>query len=206
MLYGLCGAHRSGKTTLAKRVADELGLEFIDTAFSTLAKGKRNPVAPMSLRERLDLQVDGLHRHLELIHKGGRPAIVDRTPLDFFAYLMAEFHMTSHLHADPDVLEGAAFLAEKYLEAVKVNYDMIFFAEILPVYEVDPTKPTPPLNRAFQLHIDALIRGALHQVHGEINYAVVPVMPLDQRVEEVAKQIVIRMDEIDDQRKEVGFH
>jgi hypothetical protein len=206
MLYGICGAHRSGKTTLAKRVAEELGIEFIDTSFGSISKGKRNPVAPMTLRERLDIQVHGLERHLELILQASRPAIVDRTPLDMFGYLLAEFHMTSDRHADADVLEGAAYLAEQYLEAVKLNYDMVFFTEILPVYEVDTSKPTPPNNRAFQLHLDAIIRGGLHRLHDEINHAVVPAIPLAERVEQVSELIVERMNEIDDQRKAVGFH
>lgn len=206
MLYGIAGAHRSGKTTLARRLADELGIEFIDTSFSSISKGKRNPVAPMTLRERLELQVHGLERHLELIMGAGRPAIVDRTPLDMYGYLLAEFHMTSDRHADADVLEGAAFLADSYLEAVKLSYDMIFFTEVLPVYEVDPTKPTPPNNRAFQMHLDSIIRGGLHRIHDEINYAIVPALPLEQRVEQVSELIVERMNEIDDQRKAVGFH
>jgi hypothetical protein len=206
MLYGICGAHRSGKTTLAKAVADQLGIDFLDASVSSATKGRFDPVAPMTLRERLEMQVDVFERHLELILQAGRPAIVDRTPLDFYAYLLAEFHMTSDRFAEQDVLEAAAFLAEQYLEAVKINYDMIFFAEILPVYEVDTSKATPPENRAFQLHIDALMRGGLSHIHDDMNYAFVPAMALEPRVQQVADLIEERMNDIDDMRKQVGFH
>jgi hypothetical protein len=205
-IYGLCGAHRSGKTTVAKAIAEQMGIEFLDSSFNVAREFGYDPVAPMPLRKRVEMQALVFEHHMHQLDKAPRPLITDRTPVDFFAYLMAEFHMTSDRHAEADVLEAAALLAEHCLAFTPKTYDMVFFMEPLAVYEVDTTKATPPENKAFQLHIDALMRGGLSRIHDDLNYAFVKAGPLQERVDCVIEQIVERMNEITDLKQQAGFH
>jgi hypothetical protein len=206
MLYGVCGTHRSGKTTAAKLLAEQLGIEFLDSSFDVAKKFGFNPVGEMSLTDRLAMQILVLEDHVEKLNAAPRPLITDRTPLDYFAYTLAQFGMTSHKDTSDTTLLAAHAFAEKCLDVTKTYYDMVFVMDPLKVYEVDTTKATPTANPAFQLHIHALIHGAVSQIHQELNYALVPVMPLQQRVDFIAQQIVERMDDIDDLKQSVGMH
>jgi hypothetical protein len=206
MLYGVIGAHRSGKTTTAKLVAEQMGIEFLDCSFDVARKFGYNPVGEMSLKDRLAMQILVLDDHVEKLKSAERPAITDRTPLDFFAYTLAQFGMTSHEQADEETITAAWHFANKCLEVTKQCYDMVFVLDPLKVYEVDTTKATPAVNPAFQLHIHALIHGALSMIQAEINCALLPVMPLQQRADIIAQNIVDRMNDIDDLRKTEGMH
>lgn len=207
MLYGLVGTHRSGKTTLARQISEDLGIDFYEVSTSEVAREAGfDPVAPMSLRERVSLQAALLERMVNDLNALPRPLITDRTPIDQFGYLMAEFHMTSHLHTEPDVLEAANVLAAECLEATRLCFDMIFMLSPLQLYVVDNTKATPAPNPAFQTHHDALLRGAISRLHGDVNYAIVPQMDFEQRREAVTTHIVERMNEIDEDRHAAGMH
>ncbi|MBX4911437.1 AAA family ATPase [Rhizobium bangladeshense] len=206
MLYGVCGTHRSGKTTAAKLLAEQLGIEFLDSSFDVAKKFGYNPVGRMSLKDRMAMQILVLEDHIEKLNAAPRPLVTDRTPLDYFAYTLAQFGMTSHEQTDDLTLRAAHAFAEKCLEMAKTYYDMVFIMDPLKLYEVDPTKATPVANPAFQLHIHALIHGAVSQIHSEINYAIVPFMPVQDRVDFIAQQIVERMNDIDDLKQSVGMH
>ncbi|WP_276122634.1 AAA family ATPase [Pararhizobium qamdonense] len=206
MLYGVCGTHRSGKTTAAKLLAEQLGIEFLDSSFDVAKKFGYNPVGDLSLTDRLAMQILVLEDHIEKLKAAPRPLVTDRTPLDYFAYTLAQFGMMSHQQTEPRILEAAHAFAQKCLEETKTYYDMVFVLDPLTVYTPDPSKATPVANPAFQLHIHALIHGAVSQIHREINYAMVPVMPLQDRVDFIAQQIVERMNDIDDLRQVEGMH
>ena len=206
MLYGVCGTHRSGKTTAAKLLAEQLGIEFLDSSFDVAKKFGYNPVGRMSLKDRLAMQTLVLDDHVEKLKAAPRPLVTDRTPLDYFAYTLAQYGMTSHEQADEQTMTAAWHFANKCLEETKTYYDMVFIMDPLTVYQVDPTKATPAANPAFQLHIHALIHGAVSQIHNSINYAMVPFMPVQDRVDFIAQNIVERMNEIDDLRQAEGMH
>lgn len=206
MLYGVCGTHRSGKTTAAKLLAEQMGIEFLDSSFDVAKKFGYNPVGRMSLKDRMAMQILVLDDHIEKLKAAPRPLVTDRTPLDYFAYTLAQFGMTSHEQADEQTLACAWHFCQKCLETTKTYYDMVFIMDPLTVYEVDPNKATPVANPAFQLHIHALIHGAVSQIHREVNYAIVPFMPVQERVDFIAQQVVDRMNEIDDLKQSVGMH
>jgi hypothetical protein len=206
MLYSISGTHRSGKTTAAKLLAEQLGIEFLDSSFDVAKKFGFNPVAEMSLTDRMAMQILVLDDHIEKLAAAPRPLVTDRCPLDYFAYTMAQFGMTSHEQTSEQTLQAGYAFAQKCLEETKTYYDMVFIMDPLPVYEVDLTKATPAVNPAFRLHIHALIHGAVSQIHRDLNYAMVPVMPLQDRVDFIAQNIVERMDDIDDLRHSEGMH
>lgn len=156
-MIGFSGAHRSGKTTLARAVAEQSGIHFHETNTSAMLKARGiDPVGVHDLGARIELQWIILHNHLEEIAKLPRPCIVDRTPADMYAYMAGE--ITMH---NSTVTFGAGL--EHYrvqcLRAMAMHYDTVMVVKPLASYEVDPTKP--PCNVGYQWMIQHLIEGFL---------------------------------------------
>lgn len=89
--FGLCGAHATGKTTIAESVAKELGIEFIPSQTSSVFKSLgMNPQDVLSPGERLYVQTTILsvaeHAWEEASQRGHW--VSDRTPFDFMTYLI----------------------------------------------------------------------------------------------------------------------
>ncbi|MBA8881799.1 AAA family ATPase [Phyllobacterium myrsinacearum] len=197
MLYGLTGAHRSGKTTLGTALAEDLeGLHFHATSTTAVAKAHGfDPVAPMSLAERLKLQRILLSDHIKTVQALPRPLVVDRTPLDYLGYLLAEFNMTSARNTTPEVLDEATSFVNECLDAALTYYDMIFYLSPLPSYEAAEGKPD--LNKPFQWHHALLVQGSLAMLEGRLPYMIIEDTTHDFRRDFVQNQIVERMDHID---------
>lgn len=91
-MFGITGAHRSGKTTLAKELAESLGFEFLETkvtdVFTQLGV---DPKANLPFDQRIDVQneiMKSLQVQYEL--RSGKMFIADRTPFDVLGYTMAD--------------------------------------------------------------------------------------------------------------------
>lgn len=93
-MIGLCGAHRTGKTALARAYAERHGLEFVQTSVSQVFKDMGlDPAANYAhdFKTRLDVQEAILKcSDAQYAAVGARPAIADRTPLDFLMYTLAD--------------------------------------------------------------------------------------------------------------------
>lgn len=204
MLFGITGAHRSGKTTLARALAEDLDLNFYETSTTKVAQEIGiDPIAPMSLAERLYLQHHLLVNHVKTINEAKRPIITDRTPLDYFAYLAAEFGMNSDKMVDEDIQVKAAQFMCDCLAAVKMHYDFIFYLAPLPHYETDPTKPAA--NPAYLNHIDTLIVGAIAQLNNTMNTIRIYNPDFEHRREVIHDLIVERLDTISAMRKSATY-
>ncbi|MBO6509737.1 MAG: hypothetical protein JJ979_14890 [Roseibium sp.] len=149
MIFGLSGAHRSGKSTLAKDVAEAYGIEFMD------------------LQTRLEAQEKLLETHISMLQIPSAPTIIDRTPLDMAGYMLAELGM----HSDPDIGARVATYAQKCINATLNYYSAVVVVRPLPFYEVDPTKP--PENIGFQNHHQYLVEGLLPQIRGIVSTATI---------------------------------
>ncbi len=88
---GLCGSHRTGKTTLAQMFAEEYDLDFVVTTTSEVfAEHGLKPSSPMDFTTRLWIQ-DKIISAAEKIWSGcDTPFITDRTPLDMLAYTLGD--------------------------------------------------------------------------------------------------------------------
>ena len=90
-MFGLCGAHRVGKTTLAKTFAEMTGLPFVQTnVVDTFLRMGLDPQAEYEFGERLEIQQEimtDLHARYLLAPKR---FVTDRTPMDVFAYTLAD--------------------------------------------------------------------------------------------------------------------
>jgi hypothetical protein len=207
MLYGICGPSSSGKTTLARQIAEDLGMDFYATNTNDVCRAVGiDPHAPMTLDTRLKLQMHIVQHHIEQIQILPRPLITDRTPLDMLAFLAAEFHMQSHLLADEETLECADMLAEACIDATAAHYDMLFYLGPLPTLTVDPTKPRPPVNRIYQRHFALIVQGALLELDGHLAFCKVEATDFEERREILHDTIVERIDEIEKMRQSSALH
>jgi hypothetical protein len=156
MTYGLAGAHRTGKTTLAKLVAEDLKMTFHDASVSKIMREAGiNAVGDVPLEARVEAQEFLLKRYLKDLQWAPRPMITDRTPLDMIGYMLGE--ITMH---NTDVKLGARVqeYVDACLSAAVSHFDTIILLRPLPVYIQDPDKP--PLNQAYQSLVQYIIEGA----------------------------------------------
>ena len=196
MIIGLTGAHRSGKSTLAKAVAEDLGITFLPQSFGEAARRHGvDAVAPMTLLDRVSIQEKILEDHAVMVRDIKGIILVDRTPVDYLAYLLGEFHMQSHLSVDPAVLERVHTYKERALDVVDSYYESLFVVQPLDHYAVEEGKPA--FNRAYQDHIQLLIDGACMNLEGTVTINWVNVTDLEERRAAVNAVIVKRLDELE---------
>jgi len=92
-LIGLCGSHRTGKTSLARAYAEKQKIAFVETSVSAIFRELgHDPATAFDFKTRLDIQEVILDR-LDQVYGKLDPAalaITDRTPIDMLAYTMAE--------------------------------------------------------------------------------------------------------------------
>lgn len=92
-MFSLTGAHGTGKTTLARKVAERLHIPFIETKTSDVFEQLgRDPKEDLPFNERLAVQEVILRKLREqyLSLDTHVPWITDRCPLDVLAYTISE--------------------------------------------------------------------------------------------------------------------
>ncbi|MGE8141800.1 hypothetical protein ACQKOE_07480 [Novosphingobium sp. NPDC080210] len=171
MRIGFCGAHRSGKTTLAKIVAEEYGLNFVDSPASKIVKDFE---FDMARDNRLDFHNGSLGDsnntgvsmqwaiYLSLINAidnntwGGKSFVSDRTPLDVAAYMLAD----ATAYAGEEWSQGEAMrMVQRAILDTERMFDMVLLVPPGIQFMVEDGKP--PLNEAYQEHHHMLCRGML---------------------------------------------
>lgn len=193
MLFGLAGSHRSGKTTLAKAISEELGITYVSNSFGeSCRKYGVDPVAPMNLTDRVAIQNKILKDHLEFCLANTEAVIVDRTPIDYLAYTLAEFGMQSHMMVEPEVLDLVSHYKELCMSITGRFYDTLFVVGPLDTYAAEPGKPA--FNRAYQDHIQLLIDGAVCNLADSVQMNWINVTDLEDRKAIVHQGIVERLD------------
>ncbi|MGV1754768.1 AAA family ATPase [Agrobacterium sp. CG674] len=200
MLYGIAGSSGTGKTTLAKAVAESLGITYIPTSITESANRHGfNPVGFLSIQDRLKMQWHLLQDHIELITATPGPCITDRTPIDFIGYMLCELDMQSHMRISAKDIQEIESYKDRCLKDVVRFYDHIFVATQLDDYEVANTRPAD--NRAYQSHSQLVMEGAIYSLTGQVNFSVMRPQDRDVRETHVHDTIVKRLDAICTLRK-----
>ncbi|MEW6520901.1 MAG: AAA family ATPase [Thermodesulfobacteriota bacterium] len=182
---GLCGSHRTGKTTLARELASRTGMEFLLTTTSEVfAQNGLDPAAAMDFHTRLWIQHKVVEA-AETVWQGARgPFISDRTPLDMMAYTLADIQGDTAL----DFAELESYLDHCFSVTNR------FFAELVVIQPAIPLvheQGKAALNRSYMEHLNVLVKGLccderLHCRFSLINRATVA---LEERVAEVLQGI-----------------
>ena len=92
MTLALCGAHRTGKSTLAKTFSEKSGLPMLESQAGAVYKRMGFEVGQkLTPEQRLDIQEAILDQHIvDVTALGPGPMVSDRSPMDFAAYVLSE--------------------------------------------------------------------------------------------------------------------
>lgn len=156
-MIGLLGAHRVGKTTLAKAYAEKHKISFLETNVGgIMAKYGFKFREPMTFDKRLDMQETVLMEVTQLYKGAPGNSITDRTPLDFIAYTMAEVTGES----------VPAELEERYERFINECYAITnyFFSVLTLVQPGIPVVDEPgkaSLSLAYREHLNTIFLGIL---------------------------------------------
>jgi predicted ATPase len=192
MVFAFSGSHRSGKTTLARRVSEDLGIEFYETKTGEVLKQAGiNIVADMPIRERMKAQELLLDYHLQMIKELPRPLIVDRCPIDMLAYTLGEIGM--HTIHDPELDAQIMAYSARCLHSMELHYAGAVICQPLPSYDAQDGKPPP--SRAYQQHIHHLIVGGFDALE-YVSYQELVELNFERRVELASEFICLELEDI----------
>lgn len=202
MPFGISGAHRSGKTTLARELSVMLGIHFEETKTSDVMRAKGfDMTGAMTIERRVEAQEILLDHHIELLGKLPRPVILDRTPLDMAAYMLGEVTMLNTDHVLGCRIQK---YVDKAMKATTDHYDTIFVVRPLPLYVIEDGKP--PDNPAYQWAFQMLLEGSLWTLAGDLNAMVLPYDNHQARIRQIASDITKRLSVYEKARESLRFN
>jgi len=156
-MIGLSGAHRTGKSALARAFAKKHKLTFVETSASAVFQEMGlDPSVTYDFSTRLTIQEEILKRFDKLYasHTRSDMSITDRTPLDMLAYTMAEA-------IGDTVLEEDQKRFEKYIQSCfdVLNKRFSTLIVIQPGIQIVAEEGKAALNNAYIEHLNSLILG-----------------------------------------------
>ena len=153
----LTGAHRTGKTTLAKAFSERSGIPFVQTGASQVfAEMGLDPKVDYPMEIRLGIQRKILESFEKQCKSVNGMFITDRTPIDFMAYTLADCqrgNVPVHLHEE----------IEKYMNDC-INLTNWLFPALLVVQPGIKLVEEPgkgPAHTVYVEHINHLIMGII---------------------------------------------
>jgi hypothetical protein len=182
MNVGFCGAHRTGKTTLAMEIARVTGKQFVRTRVTEIfAEHKLHAAQDMDFETRLKIQ----YRILEACERDWLNAtgefVTDRTPVDFLAYTLGDVLGKTEVNQSEfdHYLERCFDLTNRFFGALVI---------IQPGIPLEVAEGKAALNKAYIEHINSLVIGLCHdqRVHNRIIVVRREVTDLDERIRLVA--------------------
>jgi hypothetical protein len=168
---GLCGAHGTGKTTLAIALEHKLGIPYIPIdASSVFLRHGFHPSDKLDILIRLRLQEEILDKAGNIWFDIDEPSFIcDRTPLDMVAYLLADI-------GNGELSERMQSRVMDYLQTC-INVTIKYFDKIVLI-----PPAIPFVEREYKAAINQPLIFKLHtQLLGMLGYLDLPykVMPKD---------------------------
>lgn len=190
---GLTGAHRTGKTTVAQALAETLGVPFIASSASAVAKEMGittfEGMEPALRRAYQEKVLEAFCARYEAEADNGT-FVSDRTPLDFAAYVMSEWHPGLGGEHDAWVVD--------YVERCKVATSRYFFqvAIIQPGIPFHAQEGKGGAGKALQEALNTLAIGLVADPGVTSHMMVLPrkMLDNDMRVEAVGNVFMDRFD------------
>jgi len=180
---GLAGSHRTGKTSLAQALSQQLQLPLIKTNTSAIFKQYGlNPATSMNITTRLWIQNKIIQAAIENWQTNSPGFVTDRTPLDFMAYTLAEIQGST----DVEFQELEAYLQYCFEVTQQFFTQLVIIPPAIPlVYE----EGKAALNRAYMEHLNIIIQGLCYDERLTCPFVILPrkITNLPERVQEILK-------------------
>jgi hypothetical protein len=201
MSFGITGASCSGKTTLAKGVAQAMNIHYHDASVTRLMKEAGvDPVGPtMPIEVRLEAQEHLLKAYIKEIKAIPGVFITDRTPIDMIAYTLGEITMNNCTEEQGRRVFDYMF---RCLAATAQLFDTILVLRPFPNYESSPTRPS--VNTAYQWETQLLMEGAL--ANTDICYGTMNTMDISKRLENATEFFGSRIKEWEEMKSDIVMH
>jgi hypothetical protein len=180
---GLCGSHRTGKTTLAKEIAEKTGLEFIQTSTSEVfSQNGLHPSQSMDFTTRIWIQNKVISAAEKVWSDAREKFITDRTPIDMMAYTLADIDGKSSV--DFSALEG--YLGHCFRVTDSLFSHLFILQPAIPLVHEEGKAA---LNRAYMEHLNILMQGLCcdERLHSPIVTVPRHIIPLDDRVKTIVE-------------------
>ncbi len=180
---GLCGSHRTGKTTLARQISLKTGMDFLQTSTSEVfLKNGLSPSEYMDFATRIMIQHKVLQAAEAVWKVSSSPFITDRTPIDMMAYTLADIQGSTIVEFDE---------LESYLDRCFAVTNMYFSS----LYVVQPAIPLvhedgkAALNKGYMEHLNVLIKGLCSDDRVHVPVRVIPrsITDMTLRITEIVK-------------------
>jgi hypothetical protein len=184
-MLGLCGPHRTGKSTLAKAFAEATGTRYVQTgASATFARLGFDPKKDYDFATRLKIQREILRDCNALYEKAGVRFITDRTPIDLLGYTLADVTRENVPLALAAGLDS--YIAECY---ACVNQHFTTLVLVQPGIPLVEAEGKAPANPAYIEHLNALMLGLMAAEPLECDHYKIPraCIDLDLRVAAVGQ-------------------
>lgn len=144
---GLCGSHRTGKTTLAQAVSTELGIPFCQTRVSKVFSDLGYiPSVDYPLETRMLIQDAILTDCLEVWSHCDTQFITDRAPIDLMAYTIGSIRQE-------EITPELDKVIQNYLIKCVTATNM-YFSDIIEIRPVIPIQPETGKANIMKSHID----------------------------------------------------
>jgi len=175
---GLCGGHRTGKTTLAKTIANQYGIPFVPTQTSQVFREHGlDPAQPLDFAQRLWIQHHIINAAQQQWATAANGFVTDRTPLDFLAYTLGDIQGRTEVN----YADVQAYI-DLCMETINTTFDRLAVLQpgIPLVYETGKAA----LNPAYIEHLNVMVLGLCQHEQLTPMVKVVPrgVLDLQERV------------------------
>jgi hypothetical protein len=182
---GICGAHRTGKSTLAEKLAHSLGIPFVQTTTSQVfAEAGLDPSQPMDFGTRLMIQQKVLLAGEAVWSSSNQPFVSDRTPIDMMAYTLADIQGTTVV----DFPQLSAYLQQCFASTNRFFRHLFVVQPGIPLVHAEGKAA---LNPAYIEHINTLIIGLCQDSRLSSKAKILPrsLLDLSERLAEIDRAI-----------------
>lgn len=157
-MIGLCGAHRTGKTTLAQEYSRGASIPFVRTSTSEVFKALGfDPKMDYDFKIRMFIQNKILDAAEALWSQYEGEWITDRTPIDMLAYTMADVQRENLDTDDEKLFES---YHKRCIESSNKHFSMLIAVQ--PGIPMVETEGKAPSNIGYVEHINSLVLGLVH--------------------------------------------
>ena len=206
MALGLAGAHRTGKTTLATEIAEQHGIQFLQTVTASIFEREGvDPSLPMPFEVRMRMQNLVLDSACEIWSGATGTFVSDRTPVDMLAYTMADMNANRKLSNSEESL-----VVEYIKRCYKASNDhfqvIILIQPGIPVMEA--MKLSGPMDAMYMEHFNFIAVGALTDARSKNLRYVMPraILSLQGRVDYASRCYSNHLVALDQERLAVSVH